>query len=245
MSTKQFLNHLFCVLMLFLLFPSLSNANGFLTISSGRGEPFLTVDQRGFYDLIVKNMFERIGVKAKTVLLPSERSLLNANAGIDDGNIARIKGVEKKYTNLVIVPEKVIDFEFVAFTKNKQIKVENWVNLKPYNVAFINGWKVFEQKVTDYKTLVRTRDSQQLFELLDNNRVDVALYDLWSGVWWAKKYTSGTLYRQPPIASFELYLYLHKKHQKLVPKLVKALKDMKLDGTYQQIYDETLTQLLD
>lgn len=189
-------------------------------------------------------MFERIGINASTVLLPSERSLINANNGINDGNIARIKGIEKKYSNLIMVPEKIIDFEFVAFTKNQQLNIHNWAGLQPYNVAFINGWKVFEKKVTQYKSLVRTKDSEQLFDLLNQNRIDIALYDLWSGVWEIKQSKSDIDYLRPPIASFQLYLYMHKKHKHLIPNLTKALQTMKKDGTYQQIYSQSLQYLL-
>ncbi|HED33590.1 MAG TPA: transporter substrate-binding domain-containing protein [Gammaproteobacteria bacterium] len=227
-----------------LLFPLLIHANTSLTITSGRGEPFVNAEQNGFYDLIVKNMFQRIGIEAKTVLLPSERSLISANTGVDDGNIARIKGVEKKYTDLVRVPEKIIDFDFVVFTKNREFKVEGWKSLAPFNVAFINGWKAFEKKVIYYKTLVKPRDSVQLFELLRNDRVDVALYDLWSGVWWTRHHSDEIRYLQPPVASYQLYLYVNKKHRGLVPELSIALKSMKKDGTYKKIYEQTLTRLL-
>jgi len=189
-------------------------------------------------------MFQRIGLEAKTVLLPSERSLINANTGVDDGNIARVKGLNKKYKNLIMVPEKIIDFDFVAFTKNKHFKVNNWESLKPYNVAFINGWKFFEKKVKHYKSLVRARDSEQLFDLIGNSRVDIALYDLWSGVWWAKMNSSDIHYLQPPIARVQLYLYINKKHKSRVKELSQALRSMKIDGTYQRIYDETLNKLL-
>ncbi|VAW67005.1 hypothetical protein MNBD_GAMMA09-1462 [hydrothermal vent metagenome] len=222
----------------------LENANAALTITSGRGEPFVNAKQTGFYDLIVKNMFQRVGVEVRTVTLPSERSLINANTGVDDGNIARIKGIEKKYKNLLMVPGKIIDFDFVAFTKNRQFEVVGWEGLKPYNVAFINGWKAFEKKVKHYKSLMRTRDSAQLFELLNNDRVDIVLYDLWSGVWWTRQHADDIHYLQPPIASYELYLYINKKHKKLLSGLSRALRSMKEDGTYQRIYDETLNKLL-
>jgi len=204
----------------------LENANAALTITSGRGEPFVNAKQTGFYDLIVKNMFQRVGVEVRTVTLPSERSLINANTGVDDGNIARIKGIEKKYKNLLMVPGKIIDFDFVAFTKNRQFEVVGWEGLKPYNVAFINGWKAFEKKVKHY------------------NRVDIVLYDLWSGVWWTRQHADDIHYLQPPIASYELYLYINKKHKKLLSGLSRALRSMKEDGTYQRIYDETLNKLL-
>ncbi len=220
------------------------SADTVISITSGRGAPFVNADNTGFYDLIVKNMFERNGIEARVVLLPSERSLINANKGIDDGNIARIKGINKKYSNLIMVPEKIIDFEFVAFTKNRQFRVNNWEQLQQYNVTFINGWKVFEKKVKHYKSLVRARDSAQLFNLISNGRADIALYDLWSGLWWLKHNPDEIYYLKPPIASFQLYLYVHKKHKNLVPDLARALKSMKADGTYQKIYNQSLRSLL-
>ncbi len=238
------LNKLLFILILNAFIPALSYAESAISITSGRGEPFVNSQQNGFYDQIVKQMFQRINVKAKTTTLPSERSLINANTGIDDGNIARIKGIEKKYPNLIMLPEKIIDFEFVAFAKNKQLKISNWASLQTYNVAFINGWKVFEKKVTQYKSLVRTRDSTQLFNLLKSDRVDIVLYDLWSGVWQIRQSENEIDYLRPPIASYPLYLYLHKKHKALLPGLTKALQNMKKDGTYKNIYSQTLTHLL-
>jgi len=245
MSLAGLIKRVFPVLLLGFFSTSVVCAETTLSITSGRGEPFVNTEHNGFYDLIVKNMFQRINVDAKTVLLPSERSLINANAGINDGNIARIKGLEKKYKNLRMVPGKIIDFNFVVFTKNKNHKIKNWDDLEPYNVAFINGWKVFEKKVSRYKSLVKTRDSQQLFKLLKKDRIDIALYDQWSGVWWTRNNNSQKIhYLLPPIASYQLYLYLNKKHEKLVPQLSQALQSMKDDGTYQRIYDQTLNRLV-
>lgn len=239
LKLKPTIGLLFC-----LLLPSVVSAASPITINSGRGEPFVSARHNGFYDLIVRQMFARIGLRAKTIELPSERSLINANTGIDDGNIARIKGISKKYKNLLMVPGKIIDFDFVVFSKNRKLKITNWKSLKPYNVAFINGWKLFEKKVTYYRTLLKPRDSTQLFELLKYNRVDIALYDMWSGLWWIKQNNSQIKYLSPPIATFELYMYIHKKHKKLIPGLAQALAVMKKDGTYQAIFNKTLGKLL-
>lgn len=233
-----------CFLIIGMLVPLVIFANASISITSGRGAPFVNPDHGGFYDLIVINMFKRVGLNANTVLLPSERSLINANTGIDDGNIARIKGLEKKYPNLIMVPEKIIDFDFVVFSKKKYLKIKDWKSLKPYNIAFINGWKYFEKKAQYYKSLTRVKSSTQLFNLLNNNRADIALYDLWSGVWWLRHNATDIHYLLPPIASVKLYLYVNKKYKKLVPVLSRALAEMKKDGTYKLIYDKTLGHLL-
>ena len=39
----------------------------------------------------------------------------------------------------------------------------------------------------------------------------------------------------PALKDVDMYLYLHKKHQALAPRLAQALKDMKADGTYNRI----------
>lgn len=215
-----------------------------LLITSGRNAPFVTQQQNGFYDLIVANMFKRVGVSARIISLPSERSLKNADNGINDGNVARIKGLEKEYPNLVRVPEKIIDFEFVVFTKNKTLDIKHVKDLKPFNVSYINGWKYFEKKVQHYSSLNKVKNTEQLFYLLKKDRVDISLYDRWSGVWWIKNNPGDIGYLLPPLASVELYLYLNKKHKELVPKLAQALANMKKDGTYQSIYNKTLRNIL-
>jgi len=228
----QFFITLLCSILTF----TTVHADSTITITSGRGEPFTTPKQDGFYDLIVMSMFQRLGLKANTILLPSQRSLINANSGENDGNIARIKGLEKKFPNLLMVPEKIIDFDFVAFYKrSNNISVTNWQSLKPYHVGFIHGWKYFEKKVQHYSSLNKVKNTKQLFYLLKKDRVDLVLYDLWSGLWWLKHHGENIHYLKPPIASVKLYLYVNKKHEKLVPQLAQALADMKRDGTYKAI----------
>ena len=39
----------------------------------------------------------------------------------------------------------------------------------------------------------------------------------------------------PHLRDVDMYLYLHKKHQALVPRLSQALRDLKADGTYNRI----------
>ncbi|WP_198265724.1 substrate-binding periplasmic protein [sulfur-oxidizing endosymbiont of Gigantopelta aegis] len=228
----------------FILFINLINSSAWaepvIVFSSGKADPFVTTAHDGFYDLILKEMFQRIGLSAKAELQPSERSLINANSGINDGNVARIIGLEKKYKNLIRVPEKMVDYEFVAFTKNKNITIKNWDSLEAYNIAYITGWKIFEKNVKHYKSLVRTQNIEQLFQLLEKNRIDIALYDRWSGAWKVKQLKSDIFHLQPPIVSKKMYLYVHKKHKALIPSLTKSLQSMKEDGTYQQIFKKTL-----
>jgi polar amino acid transport system substrate-binding protein len=41
-----------------------------------------------------------------------------------------------------------------------------------------------------------------------------------------------------------MFIYLHKKHEALVPRVAQALARMKANGSYQRIFDATLTSLV-
>jgi len=235
------------VLLLFslasLLFTPLSAAEK-LVLNAGSAAPFVCEDGNGFYDLLVRELFRRMGLEAEVIALPSERALLNANAGIEDGNIARTKGIEKNYTNLVRVPGKVVDFEFMVFTEKADFQVTGWDSLKPYDVGFITGWKILEKNVTGTRSTKRVRSREQLFELLDNRRVDIVIHDRWGGLWWLQQHPGNIHYLEPPLDTRELFLYLNRKHRDLVPLAASTLAAMKQDGEYQRIFDLALTPLL-
>lgn len=76
-----------------------------IVLNTTGNAPLNTPDQQGFVDLVATEAFQRIGVRVKTVKLPAERGLINANQGIHDGEMLRVGGLDKIYHNLVMVPE--------------------------------------------------------------------------------------------------------------------------------------------
>jgi polar amino acid transport system substrate-binding protein len=181
--------------------------------------------------------FSRIGMEFKLVSLPSERSLLAANLGEVDGEGLRVGGLGSQYLNLVQVPERYIGVSFVAFTRDLSIRLDKgWDSLKPYSVAFISGWKMFEANVPEAKAINRVEKPQQLFRMLDGGRVDVVLYTRADGQAMVRSLGfKGIVPLAPALKDVDMYLYLNKRHEDLVPRLARALRDMKADGTYHRI----------
>ena len=215
-----------------------------LMLNTGTRAPYTTEAKTGFLDLVIAEVFRRIGHQAEVpVYGASARALSDANEGIDDGAAMRVKGLEKKYPNLIRVPEKVIDNDFVAYSKNLRVNTNSWVALKAYDVAYILGWKVFERGLKGAKNVTLPRNADQLITLIKNDRVDIILYERWQGLKRAKDQGLKLRVHEPPLAKREMYMYLHKKHAALVDGAAKALADMKRDGTYQAIIDKTLTPL--
>jgi len=205
--------------------------------------PLNTPDQSGFMDLIAMEAFSRIGVTLKTVQLPAERGLLDANAGYEDGEMSRIAGLGDKYINLIQVPEKIMDWEFAAFSTRFSDMAAGWSGLASKSTAIITGWKILENNVPPATELTKVKFPYQLFYLLAQDRVDLVLYERWGGLAMLKQYKHVILL-EPPLAVKAMYIYLHKKHRAMVPKLAQALRSLKDDGTYRRIYNKVLTPFL-
>lgn len=246
-NKKKWLRLIFIVLVSKLIvISSLASASDekVLVINSGSSAPLIINHNTGFYPRLVEALFERLNIKARTTHSPSARSLLNANQGIDDGVIGRIKGLDNKLTNLVRVPEKVLDLEFTAFSNDKQLKINKWADLQQYNVGYIRGWKIYDKNVVSYKSLVKVKNTKQLFILLKNKRVDVILSQHIPGNFMMTQLNYYPHEVKPALLSREMFLYMHKKHSNLVPLITKELKTLKNDGTYQRLYDKYITQMI-
>ncbi|MCP4688479.1 MAG: hypothetical protein GY859_10530, partial [Desulfobacterales bacterium] len=56
---------------------------------------------------VLREAYQRIGIRAETKWLPGARALRMANDGEVDGAQLRVAGIRKKFTNLLMVPVPV------------------------------------------------------------------------------------------------------------------------------------------
>ncbi len=211
------------------------------------GQPPLNTSKHdGFMDEVTREALKRIGYKLIINRQPAERGLRSINAGVIDGEMSRIKGIDKIYPNLVMVNEKIMNWDFVVYSK-KQINLDKgWISLAEKNVSFINGWKILEKNVPKSANVTKTRNANQLFNLLKKNRTDYIIYERWGGhdeIELLQLQNVNML--KPALASKEMYIYLHKKHAALVPKMSSALLNMKKDGSYKKLQEKFLKEKKD
>lgn len=212
-----------------------------LKINTSIKPPFSTAAQDGFFDRLLSELFGRIGVDFELIRLPTERALQMANDGFSDADLPRISGLEKKYQNLIEVPEPVIDYNFVAFMREPTWQDISWQKLKKQRVGLIIGWKIYEKNVPLSAERTLANSPQQLFQLLSHDRVRVALYERYAGKYLVK--TSGLkkiVEAQPPLAVRPMHIYLNRKNEALSEIISAELRKMKADGSWQQIVNETL-----
>lgn len=195
-------------------------------------------------EAVLTEAYQQLGITLTTEEKPAERALVDANEGVVDGDLIRKTGIEEQYPNLIMVPVSVTSVEWMAFTKQVQFAVQGWESLKPYLIAFELGLKVMEENTAGMNRIMRT-STEQVFQLLDRERVEVAVAVREDGLVAMKRLgLSGITMLEPPLERTPLYHYLHKKHAQLVPKLTEVLQKMGQDGRIKAIQDQVLGDIL-
>lgn len=239
-----FILHAIFLIALFVVltgFPSDSFARDRIVLNTSAEPPLTNAEETGILDLVYREAFSRIGYEVTISRIPAERAMTNVNKGIDDGKYIKIAGLSRLYPNTIQVSEKCIDYEFVIFTKKADFKPTDYDSLKPYNVAFINGWKILEKNVVGTASLTKVENAELLFKLLEKDRTDIIIYSRLEGYALVKDMGLKEIkVLEPPLIVRAMFLYMHKKHEVLVPKVAEALRDMKKDGTYTRLYNQAL-----
>jgi len=184
---------------------------------------------------IIREAYKSLGVKIVFKVLPGERSLQLSNNGVIDGELVRIAGIDKVYTNLIRIPVSHVTAEQMAFGHHATIIIDGWQSLSPYKLAFHRGYKVAE-KNTEHMNRYLTRTDEAAFRMVASGRMDLALANRFTG---AKiihdlKLTNVVMLR-PPVEVDPLFHYLHKKHAGLVPQIAAVLRRMEADGEIEAI----------
>lgn len=230
------------ILIMLFIFTFAVHATQTLRLNTTTKWPLHSAEHTGFLDKLVGQMLQEIGYNLETVELPAERGLINVNAGLEDGEMNRVGGIENLYPNLIPIPGKLMDIEFIVFSRLPIDLNKGWSSLENKTVAFLNGWKILELNVPESAEITKVKNPDQLFNLLKNGRTDYIIYIRWGGLYLLDKMgMKDVVLHQPPLAKKEMFMYLHKKHKRLVPGLAKALASMKADGTYDKLVEKHLS----
>ena len=190
--------------------------------------------------IIIEQAYQRLGIDLVITYLPAERALIEANEGIADGELQRIAGLSQKYPNLIQVPVRIWVMKGMVFTKNLQFEVNGWQSLKSYRIGSLQGIKFVENNTEGMQRWF-LRDYKQLFLMLADDRLDIVILGYLSGLkgMQASK-VKGIRILSPPVSTFNLYHYLHRKHDQLVPQITEVLENMEQQGEIRAIWKEFL-----
>jgi len=186
--------------------------------------------------------FSKYDIKFRLRTYPKARALVVANSGIADGDAYRVYDFHKrtggKFPNLIRVGAPYISIYWTAFVgdKYKDIKVVGWKDLANYRVVAIRGNKTMEARLNEFvpkenRTVVG--QYEQAFKMLLLGRVDVVVGKPSVGVSYLEKHKN--LHMVGEFEDQDIYMYLHKKHKQLIPKIERELQEMKKSGELLEI----------
>lgn len=192
---------------------------------------------------ILIEAYKKIDIDISFKTYPSLRALVSSNLGDTDGEMHRILGIEKKFKNLIRIPVSINKISIVAFTMDKEIKINKIDDLKHYTVGVRRGIQ-FAENISDEKNIYKVAKIEQLFNMLYLGRIDVAVEANVAGIEIIKKLKlNGIHISKKPLISKKLYHYLNKKHKKIIPFITNSLQDMKDKNIIKKRHEEGIYKI--
>ena len=193
---------------------------------------------------VLKQAYAELGIEIRIEPLAGRGSLISANSGKLDGELQRIDGISRDYTNLIQVNVPLNYIDGVVLTLDTNLTVSGWPDLRPLKIGLVSGILFAENGTRGMNT--RKVDSySDLFLSLRSGLVDVAVVPRINAVVELARDDSTAIQLAPGVLeSFLLYHYLHEKHLQLVPFLEDVLKEMLVSGKTQQIRRYVIDQLI-
>lgn len=190
---------------------------------------------------VVREAYRRLGITLTVHKLPGERTLVYANEGKMDGELYRKLGMERQYTNLLIVPVPLLTYEIVVFSRGTSFVVNGWESLRPYSLGFMRGIKIVQENTRGMQ-VEPVSNLSQAFEKLMMGRTDLVVGNRSSGQALVKAMKlEGIIVLEPALAAFPVYHYVNRKHEALVPELTRVLRQMQADKSIERIQKAALT----
>ncbi len=205
--------------------------------------------QFDFYNKMYTEAFRRLDYDFKLVALPVMRSLVDADSGVTDGEIARIAAFKDNgaYPNLITVPEPIdtVKAEIYAPASNTESSFDSWESLAALRdsdvvIGHSRGFRAAELALRRYlnpKNIHTTASGEQSCRMLAGGRLDFIIEP--DGVidhLVAKGKCNGDAIRSIGVLGIlPIFPVLNKRHADLAPKLARVIREMKDEGLLQSM----------
>ncbi len=192
---------------------------------------------------VVREAYRRIGITIEVKEYPALRALHISNSGLVDGELFRGEGVNKKFSNLMVVPIPLFENEWVAFSKDKSIQVNGCQSLRAYKVAIERGVPPAETCTQGMRVFSLTNEVQ-MFKMVNSGRADIAIDALLDGK--SVMYDNniqGVKALAPSLFKAQLYHYLHRRNEYLFSRVTESIKSVVDKGLPLKYEQEILEEI--
>jgi len=213
-----------------LLFCPLRSQGESYNLSSGKNNLIQSISAT-----ILVKAYERIDIEIKPVFLNLQDSLQQSNAGITDGEVARVSTITKFTPNLRKVPVPIMFLDAVAFSKNTSIKINDWDDLRNYKFTIVKGVKFIETATKQYERR-EAKNYLEALELLQSGKTEIVVTSkiAFVNLIYSKKYHNIKAVSES-LKRLQLYHFVHKKNSRLIPIITPVLQGMLDSGELAHI----------
>ena len=196
---------------------------------------------------ILKAAYAKLDITVEFLDVEAKRALALSSAGDVDGEIQRVAAVAQQYPTLLQLHPAINYIEPTVFTAGLEFAVNGWSSIKEYQVGIVRGVGSSEAGTNGMSNVYRATSLEELVRMLDRERFDLLVTDLFSGKVEIKrqKLDSRILPLLPPLERIYIYHYLHERHRALVPRVEAVLREMKESGELEQLRAKLVTQSLE
>lgn len=184
---------------------------------------------------VLREAYSRLDITIETVQMPPARSLAEADNGMTDGEIHRIKDIGTAHPNLLRVDFPVNQLQGVMLALD-DLAVTDVNDLTPYRIGIKTGLIYAEKLTKGMPNVIRLSHTDKLLTSLLQRRVDVVITDrLWAEMQIAHNPGKELRIVGEPLVVIPLYHYINIRHADQAPKLVGILKTMEQNGLSDRI----------
>ncbi|MCG8687850.1 MAG: transporter substrate-binding domain-containing protein [Desulfobacterales bacterium] len=216
-----------------------------LTLATLNWEPFYSenLPEGGFFTALSREAFKRAGYDLKVEFMPWKRALEMAKTGKYDGILGAYHNTDRE--TYFVFPDAAAHNEEVFFQKKGSgISYKTLDDLKPYKIGGLDASAPMKElKEKGFKTEGLTKELSSI-KKLHAGRIDLMIMGKQNLNFALKNMADYKPFQdafevlEPPFKSYGLYCPISKKRpdaNEIVEKFNAALKEMKADGTYDEI----------
>ncbi len=206
-----------------------------LSLAVALSPPQTTADQNGYIDLIAKEAFARANVGLVYQPTTVRRGMFGTATGGFDGFIAAPIMAAPQLKPLVRVLEPIFASIAGGVFLRDGIEINTLSDFSKYRVGYPKACKRAAMLLKDVPDKYAAHSPALLMEMLAQNRIDVAYIFFSQARHIASERKTTELKFSKYMNYSRLYINLNSKHAEIAPELARAIRSMKVDGTYFEI----------
>ncbi len=195
---------------------------------------------------MLRAVYAKLNIRLEFEDVPGKRALALSSAGEVDGEIQRIGTLSRDYPTLVQVTPAINYIEPAVFTTKLHFDVAGWNSIRDYSIGIVRGVGSSEAGTRGMAQVTATTSLESMVKMLDADRFDVMVTDLFSGRVAVRKLNlEARIYPlSPPLERIHIYHYLHERHRDLVPKVGNVIAQMEANGELATLREALVKQVL-